>query len=258
VSNPNPARITDAMWRLWLALKALEPSTQLGGIYANKPGYHNTRAANSSSNYSVRDAQDKRGPGDKAAAIDWTFPSAQRGDYRLIAKYMSRIMRSGKDKNDERLDGWREVFGQADSDRAVEGWDCRYLRPVTSDSSHLWHIHFSESREHVESWANKDALLSVLKGESLAAWRERTKGKPKPPVKPPAPAGTMCKGKLRPALRRGGKGEHVRFLQAMIGAKVDGDFGPATEARVRWYQKMRGLPVNGVADPATWRSINQM
>jgi peptidoglycan hydrolase-like protein with peptidoglycan-binding domain len=102
-------------------------------------------------------------------------------------------------------------------------------------------------------------LLSVLKGESLAAWRERTKGtpKPKPPAKP-APSGTMCKGKLRPTLRRGSKGEHVTFLQKMIGASVDGDFGPKTEARVRWYQKMRRLPVTGVADPATWRSINQM
>ena len=254
--NPNPSRITDAMWRLWLALKALEPSTQLGGIYARKPGYHNTRDGNSSGDYSVRDPQDRRGPSDKAAAIDWTFPSAQRGDYRLIARYMSRVIASGKDRHDERLNGWREVYGQADNDGHVEGWDCRYLREVTSDPSHRWHIHFSESREHANSWPNKDALLSVLKGEPLAAWRARTNGTPKPP---PAPAsGTMCKGKLRPVLRRGSKGEHVRFLQAMIGAKVDGDYGPATEARVRWYQKMRGLSVDGVAGPATWNSINRM
>ncbi len=85
-SNPNPARITDAMWWLWEQLHALEPRDgALGGIYANKPGYHNTRNANKATNYSVRDAVDKRGPGDKAAAIDWTFRSAQRGDYRTFA-----------------------------------------------------------------------------------------------------------------------------------------------------------------------------
>ncbi|GIF02238.1 M15 family metallopeptidase [Paractinoplanes rishiriensis] len=74
----------------------------------------------------------------------------------------------------------------------------------------------------------------------------------------PAPAGTMCKGKLRPVLRRGSTGEHVRFLQAMIGAKVDGDFGPATEARVRWYQKLRRIGVDGIAGPQVWREINKM
>jgi peptidoglycan hydrolase-like protein with peptidoglycan-binding domain len=77
-------------------------------------------------------------------------------------------------------------------------------------------------------------------------------------TKPAPPAGTMCKGKLRPVLRRGAKGEHVTFLQKMIGAKVDGEFGPATEARVRWYHKMRGLTVDGIAGPPTWRSIDRM
>jgi hypothetical protein len=75
---------------------------------------------------------------------------------------------------------------------------------------------------------------------------------------PAAPAGTMCKGKRRPVLRRGAKGEHVTFLQRMIGATVDGEYGPATEARVRWYQGMRGLSVDGIAGPATWRSIDRM
>lgn len=78
-------------------------------------------------------------------------------------------------------------------------------------------------------------------------------------TKPPAsPTGTMCKGKLRPVLRRGATGEHVAFLQKMIGAKVDGEFGPATEARVRWYQHMRGLHVDGVVGPDTWHSIDRM
>lgn len=250
------------MWRLWDELHALEPGSQLGGIYANKSGYHNTRNANPPGNYSVRDAQDRRGPADKAAAIDWTFPNAQRGDYRTIAKYCQRLMASGKDRNDPRLDGWREFYGQTDSDRAVEGWDCRYLREVTSDNSHLWHIHLSETRELVESWPNKDALLSVLKGESVADWRARSTGQPGMPRPadpvPPPPNGTWCKGELRPELRRGATGRHVTFLQKMIGASVDGDFGPKTEARVRWYQRMRGIGVDGVVGPQTWGQIDRM
>ena len=170
-------------------------------------------------------------------------------------------MASGKDRNDPRLDGWREFYGNVDGNSHVDGWDCRYLREITSDSSHLWHIHVSESRELVESWANKDALLSVLKGESVADWRARTTGHPVPPPVPapaPAPAGTWCKGELRPELRRGSKGRHVLFLQKMIGTGVDGDFGPKTEARVRWYQRMRGIGVDGVVGPQTWGQIDRM
>jgi hypothetical protein len=170
-ANPNPAYITDAMWGLWQGLLALEPDTQLGGIYAAKAGYHNTRNNLPAADYSVSDnPPDRGGPGDKAAALDWTFPEAQSGNYTRIAKYTSRLLASAQDHADPRLDGWREFYGQADWDSYVEGWDCRYGYACTSDSSHLWHIHFSENRDQTTSKPNKDALLSVLKGEALEDW----------------------------------------------------------------------------------------
>ena len=61
-ANPNPARITDAQWWFVLQLVAREPGTLIGGIYANKQGYHNTRSANEASwpgDYSIRDVQDR-------------------------------------------------------------------------------------------------------------------------------------------------------------------------------------------------------
>lgn len=187
-ANPNPGRITDALWYLWEQLHELEPSSQLGGIYADKPGYHNTRAANSSSNYSVVDDEDRGGPSDKAAAIDWTFPEAHAGDYTRIAKYSKRLRESGQDPDDHRLDGWREFFGQADTDTGVEGWDFRYVEPSTSDSSHLWHIHLSCDRDKVASFDNMDALLSVLRGDDMsdeqarANWDVDYIPAPRPPV----------------------------------------------------------------------------
>jgi len=168
----------------------LQPGTRNGGTYDNKPGYHNTRDGNLSSDYSVTDAEDKGGPSDKTAAYDWTFPDAQgfagiadphstepmppstlAVDYGNIARYSSRLLASGKDPNDPRLDGWREFFGQADNDNAVEGWDFRYHRAKTSDPRHLWHIHLSEDRDKVTSYDNKKALLSVLRGETVDQWR---------------------------------------------------------------------------------------
>jgi hypothetical protein len=196
--NPNPDRITDDSWWLMQQLLALDPGTQNGGIYAPKSGYHNTRAANDADDYSVRDAEDQGGPSDKAAAYDWTFPEAQglaltsldadaepdlplppvplaaTSDYSNIARYASRLLASGKDPSDPRLDGWREFYGQTDSDSSVEGWDFRYDEAVTSDSSHLWHIHLSEDRDKVTSRANKEALLSVLRGETVEQWLNKS------------------------------------------------------------------------------------
>ncbi|BCB88797.1 hypothetical protein Psuf_061100 [Phytohabitans suffuscus] len=193
-ANPNPARITDASWWLMQELLKLQPGSLNGGIYANKPGYHNTRAANSPSNYSVRDAEDQGGPSDKAAAYDWTFPEAQSlalrsletgpdadqhlpptvtaavSNFTNIARFSSRLLASGRDRSDPRLNGWREFFGQADNDTEVEGWDFRYGQASSSDPSHLWHIHLSEDRDKVESYENKRALLSVLRGETVAEW----------------------------------------------------------------------------------------
>lgn len=172
-ANPNPGYITDEMWWLWQQLSLLEPGSQLGGVYANKPGYHNTRNQNSPYDYSVTDRPpDGGGPADKAAAIDWTFPEAQLGDYASIDRYTSRLLASAQDPTDPRLDGWREFYGQADADSYVEGWDIRYGVAATSDSSHLWHIHLSENRDQTTSLANKQALLSVLSGQSLTDWKE--------------------------------------------------------------------------------------
>lgn len=173
MTNPNPANITDELWRLWLQLAALAPGSELGGIYANKSGYHNTIAANRArypGNYSIRDAVDLDGDLNKAAALDWTFPEAQHGNYSRISMFCQRLMASSVDRNDPRLDGLREWYGQTNNDPVVEGWDCRYLRPVTSDTSHLWHIHFSFTRTLVTSARVMDGLLSVLRGETVAQW----------------------------------------------------------------------------------------
>lgn len=162
--------ITDEMWYFWTEFKKIEPTVELGGIYADKPGYHNTRAGNSPSNYSVILPPDKLGPSDKAAAIDLTFPNAQSGNYTTISKYSSRLLKSGKDPNDLRGNYLREFFGNADSDTQVEGWDFYYATTSTSDSSHLWHIHISFLRKYVTSLTAMNAVLSILKGETYAEY----------------------------------------------------------------------------------------
>jgi N-acetylmuramoyl-L-alanine amidase len=63
-------------------------------------------------------------------------------------------------------------------------------------------------------------------------------------------------------LRRGGRGEAVRDLQArlagaghQISADESGEFGAATEHAVRAFQEERGLRVDGIVGPETWSSL---
>lgn len=165
--SKKPAYTSEATWWLVQQLQQLEPGSSFGGTYANKRGYHNIRKQLPSTDYSVQLEADKQGRDDLSAAIDWTFPDAQEADYDTIIVYSDRLLRSGLNLDDTRLDGWREFYGQADLDRYIEGYDFQLGERATADKSHLWHIHLSELRENTESFENKEKLLAVLKGESL-------------------------------------------------------------------------------------------
>lgn len=56
-------------------------------------------------------------------------------------------------------------------------------------------------------------------------------------------------------LARGSKGPAVKLVQSVVGAKQDGDFGPATERRVQNWQTANGLEGNGVVDRKTWKAM---
>ena len=52
-------------------------------------------------------------------------------------------------------------------------------------------------------------------------------------------------------LRRGSKGAAVKSMQAKLGLKADGDFGPGTEAALKKWQSANGLTADGIAGPKT-------
>jgi len=75
---------------------------------------------------------------------------------------------------------------------------------------------------------------------------------PAPAPKPPAGAVFSYPGQ---PLRLGSKGEAVKHVQRVIGALPDGDYGLATERRVKAWQKQRGMFVDGVVGPVTWKAM---
>lgn len=263
--NKYPSTAPDPVWWLWRMLDTMEPSGLLGGIYANKPGFHNTGNANKArwpNNYSIRHKINQSGMGmTKGSALDWTFPDAQRGRYATIDKYTSRLVASSLDPNDPRLDMVLfEFYGQADSDSAVEGRNEYTEENVTSDSSHLWHIHMSFIRSRVNDYWGMWALFTVLAGWSVAKWRSSLPTAP-PPVKPPVPVPTGVPRHINGAhqVKEGHRGSDVVFIQKWIGPKrmgvADGIAGPKFTAGVKWYQRMRGLAADGIVGNNTWRAM---
>ncbi|XVV17239.1 peptidoglycan-binding domain-containing protein [Actinoplanes sp. CA-131856] len=62
-------------------------------------------------------------------------------------------------------------------------------------------------------------------------------------------------------LKRGSRGPAVKTLQTRLNERgtprlgVDGDFGPATEARVKAFQRSARISVDGVVGPVTWKML---
>jgi hypothetical protein len=72
--------------------------------------------------------------------------------------------------------------------------------------------------------------------------------------------GSPPPGTKHATVQRGSTGPDVELLQRFLGVVGPGDpgyshFGPATEAAVRRYQRMKGLVVDGVCGQATWGKI---
>ena len=133
-------------------------SAEYSGIVGNGEhtyGYHRSRnrliAVGQSGDYSIQAAQDKKGDGNAASALDIKMSTAD------MIKVSRRLIQAGLAK-DPRLKALREFFGTVDG-RTVTGYSPYRGRYVTSsDKSHLWHVHLSIHRE----WANDRAELQNI------------------------------------------------------------------------------------------------
>ena len=58
-----------------------------------------------------------------------------------------------------------------------------------------------------------------------------------------------------PVIQRGSKGTAVSMLQAMLGVKVDGDFGNDTDTSLKAFQKNVKLTADGICGKDTWTKV---
>jgi len=74
-----------------------------------------------------------------------------------------------------------------------------------------------------------------------------------PTAEPAPPAGMPA----RATVRRGDTGDSVKKLQTMLDLKVDGSFGPRTEAAVRAVQRSLNMVPDGIVGPKTWEALDK-
>lgn len=106
----------------------------------------------------------------------------------------------------------------------------------------------------------------------VVAWRLKEQASIPPPAPAPAPssppATTIPEVVVKPAppikgvrtLRLGSKGTDVTMVQRVLSSRGfavtdDGNFGPATDAAVRSFQRREGLTADGVVGPKTWGAL---
>lgn len=105
--------------------------------------------------------------------------------------------------------------------------------------------------------ANKWKWYGLLKSVDYPA--SEAQEQPSAPVDDKIPTDNL------PTLRKGNTGEYVTLLQTKLLQKgydlgkygVDGDFGSATLAAVKQFQKDHGLTVDGVVGKNTWAALNE-
>jgi hypothetical protein len=145
---------------LWLGNQIVKavPGAKLSGIIGDRAhvyGYHRARSVLPGDDYSVVLEADQAGDADAAAALDISLPPAG------MKQMTARLMAVCKDKSDPRRKYIREFFGTLDG-HTVTGWDNPSHSPATSDDSHLWHIHLSFYRRHVNNRTAMEAVLSIF------------------------------------------------------------------------------------------------
>lgn len=68
----------------------------------------------------------------------------------------------------------------------------------------------------------------------------------------------VVRSAVQPVLRFGMSDTAVRTVQARLGVRVTGYFGPLTLAAVKRFQRKHGIPTTGVVATLTWGKLNQL
>jgi len=134
---------------------------------------------------------------------------------------------------------WEEVPRKGSEEAKRWGLHCNVTRPAEP-----WHIQPIE----IDGWGTW-----VARGRKDFGIIDIPT--PTPVIPPPTPAPNLTFTYPGKPIRRGSQGAAVQLVQAVVGAKPDGDFGEVTERRVKAWQSAKGLLPDGIVAEITWKRM---
>lgn len=225
-------------------------------------GYHISIENCTPGDYSVVRVDDAAPPGswprNLASAVDMSLSSAD-----MIKNYgwVHAVFANHGDPRRNYINAINTWRGSGDASRL----DMVSSTETYASPDHKWHCHLEIRRRFVQDDNAYDAAFSIVTGESLDAYLARHGQQPPAPTTPPLSSGGLpsVPNGTRTLSNNGGpnfmSGTDVLFVQKFIGASkcgiADGYFGPQTAAGVEWYQRMRGIGVDGIVGPQTWSNL---
>lgn len=224
-------------------------------VHAKQGGYHIGRAYQSATNYSVVRPDDRNGgPDNAASAIDMSMNTT---DMRLST---GRLVKAYANPTDPRRKYINAFNGTLDG-KTARRWDVYARKTRSSTADHLWHNHLEIRRKYVSSVTAMKAILSILKGETVARYLASVgattqgglKGTSSTSTSAPVFPGTLKRDDSATA-----PNPAVKLFQSRLRARgwtsvvADGYFGPKLESVVKKWQASIHLPADGIIGPKTW------
>jgi hypothetical protein len=231
------------------------------GDKRHRSGYHKGRSSVGSRDYSVVRPDDRSGPRNASSAVDMTMG---RTDMITATKRLAAAYHNTNDPRRKYINGFNGWVGRGNATR----YDVYARKTKRATSDHKWHVHLEQRRRYTQDRTSNEAILSILRGETVAQWLARRGVKPAPPAKPAAPGKPAAAAPKAPpypgrVLRRNDRQRApdpaVRMWQQQMRnrgwtsvGKADGLPGPAFQRTVRAWQKHCRMAVDGTVGPKTW------
>lgn len=229
--------------------------------HESRGGYHVGRRFQSARNYSVIRVDDRAGmgPNDASAAVDMSMNAR---DMKLCTTRLKAVWANKNDPRRKYINAFNGWLGSGPATR----YDIIAGTKSTATSDHKWHVHLEIRRRWVNNGAAIVAILSALRGETVAAYLKRI-GVSAPSAKPGGKTATAQGPKAPPypgrVLRRN---DHqakpdpaVKTLQQRLIARgwtsigdADGRFGPKLERGIKRFQTLCRVAPDGEVGPVTW------
>lgn len=220
--------------------------------HARRGGYHIGRQFQPADNYSCIRPDDKLGPDDAAAAIDMRLSDIE------MRACTSRLVTAFTNVSDPRRK-YLNAFNGTQDNKTARRWDVYARKIQAASADHLWHVHLEIRRKYVNSPVAMKAILSILKGESVANYLHSIGLEPTITLNAAKAAAPKYPGRVM--VRNDHQivpDKNVKLFQQQMRKRgwtsvtADGFFGAKTYSAVKRFQVVCGVKSDGVIGPTTW------